>query len=45
LLRASNQNVEGLSRGFDLLFLVTGVSLALSLVFLARMEEKPLRET
>jgi EmrB/QacA subfamily drug resistance transporter len=45
LLRASNQNVDGLSHGFDLLFLITGVSLALSLVFLGRMEEKPLRET
>lgn len=45
LLRASNQNIDGLSRGFDLLFLITGASLALSLFFLSRMEEKPLRET
>ena len=45
LLRASNQNIAGLSHGFDLLFLITGVSLALSLLFLGRMEEKPLRET
>jgi EmrB/QacA subfamily drug resistance transporter len=45
LLRASGQNADGLSRGFDHLFLITGVSLALSLLFLARMEEKPLRES
>ena len=45
LLRAANQNVAGLSHGFDLLFLIAGASLALSLFFLARMEEKPLRET
>ena len=44
LLRAANPNIEGLSRGFGLLFLLTGVSLALALLFLARMEERPLRD-
>lgn len=44
LLRVANQNAGGLSRGFELLFLLTGVSLAVALVFLARMEERPLRD-
>ena len=44
LLRATAQNTQGLAHGFSWLFLVTALSLALSLVFLGRMEEKELRD-
>jgi EmrB/QacA subfamily drug resistance transporter len=45
LLRVGAQNTDGLARGFTWLFLLTAVSLALSFLFLGRMEEKELRDT
>jgi hypothetical protein len=44
LLRTGNQNTAGLASGFSLLFLLTGVALTLALLFLLRMEERPLRD-
>lgn len=44
LLRSSAQNTDSLARGFTWLFLLTALSLALSFVFLGRMEEKELRD-
>ncbi len=44
LLRAGNPNIQGLANGFSLLFLLTGMALALALFFLLRMEERPLRD-
>ncbi len=44
LMRAAGHDMAGLSRGFGLLFLLTGLSLAGALFFLIRMEEKPLHD-
>ncbi|MDB5648497.1 MAG: major facilitator superfamily 1, partial [Hyphomicrobiales bacterium] len=44
LLKQSGQDPVALATGFRILFLISGAALAISLTFLLRMDERPLRD-
>ncbi|MDB5594829.1 MAG: transporter [Hyphomicrobiales bacterium] len=44
LLKQATENIDGLATGFRILFLISAAALMVSMAFLLRMEEKPLRD-